>query len=187
MPQFKSFAPDARVSGRMVLAFTDCVDYRRIGPYLSQYGFMGRQGFEKINPKAWYYLQDWLSVMSDIYYREDESAALRDFITIGRGMVGTLNLLEKVAYYPLFETIQTIPYLYDDLHRGDAGNISVRRISREFFQVVSYIPYPDDLLFGLLAEAAERYDASRYPVQFNPDTPGRDEGGEVTIYDIGLY
>jgi hypothetical protein len=185
MPEFKSFAPDARVSGRMVLAFTGCVDYRSIGRYLSQHGFLGRHGFERLDPERWYYLQDWLNVMADICQREDESSPLRDFEGIGRGMVVTLNLHEKVAYYPLFETIHTLTYLYDDLHLGNAGYINVKRISHDVIQVVSCIPYPDALLYGMLAEAAERSDASRYPVQLDPDTLSRDEGGEVTIYDIG--
>jgi hypothetical protein len=185
MPQYKSFAPDARVSGRMVLAFVGCVEYRSINPYLSNHGFLGRQGFQKVDPKGWYYLQDWLDLLSAITEREDEASPLRDFFGIGRGMIVTLNLHETVAYYPLFETIHTFTYLYDELHRGDAGSITVKRISHEVLQVVSCIPYPDDLLFGLLTEAAESHDASRYPVQINPDTPGRDAGGELTIYDIG--
>lgn len=185
MPQFKSFAPDARVSGRMVLAYVGCVEYRSINSYLSNHGFLGRQGFKKVDPRGWYYLQDWLDVLSEIIEREDEASPLRDFFGIGRGMIATLNLHETVAYYPLFETIHTLTYLYDELHRGNAGSITVKRISHEVLQVVSCIPYPDDMLFGLLAEAAESHDSSRYPVQINPDTPSRDAGGELTIYDIG--
>ena len=186
MPQFKSFAPGVRVSGRMVLAFTECVSYRDISPYLSRHGFLGRHGLQSLDPDKWYYLQDWLNVMSEMVEREDESSALCDFMGIGRGMAVTLGLLEKVAYYPLFETIHTIAYLFTELHQGgDAGKITAKRISHDYIQVVSGIPYPDDLLFGLLTEIAERYDARRYPVQFNTDTPRRDEGGEVTIYDIG--
>jgi hypothetical protein len=185
MQQFKSFAPDTRVSGRMVLAFVGCVEYRSINSYLSNHGFLGRQGFQKVDPKGWYYLQDWLDLLGEIVEREDESAAIRDFVNIGRGMVATLNLQEKFTYYPLFEALQSIPYLYDDLHRGEAGSITVRRITRGAFQVVSCIPYPDDLLFGLLTGAAEHHEESHYSVQVNTDAPGRDEGGEVTIYDIG--
>ena len=186
MPQFKSFAPDARVLGRMVLAYTDCLEFRSIRPYLSQHGFMGRHNLQTIEPNTWYYLQDWLNVLSDITEREDESAAMGDFFTIGRGMVTTLNLHEKISYYPLFETIHTITYLYDELHRGDVGEITAKRISHEVIQVVACTPYPDDLLYGLLSEVAGRYDERRYPVQFNTtDAPRRDEGGERTVFDVG--
>jgi hypothetical protein len=186
MPQFKSFAPDARVLGKMVLAYADCVDFRSIRPYLSQHGFMGRHNLQTIEPDTWYYLQDWLNVLRDVTEHEDESAAVRDFFNIGRGMVTTLNLHEKIAYYPLFETIHTVTYLYDEMHRGDVGEISAKRISHNVIQVTAVIPYPDDLLFGLLSEVAERYDGQRYLVEFNTaDAPRRDEGGEVTVYDIG--
>jgi hypothetical protein len=185
MPQFKSFAPDARVSGRLVQAFIDCVEYRSINSYLSQHGFLGRQGFQKVDPRGWYYQQDWLDLLGEITEREDEASPLRDFFGIGRGMIDTLNLHETVAYYPLFESILTFTHLYDELHRGEAGYVTVKRISHEVLQVEARIPYPDDLLFGLLTEAAERHDVSRYPVRPNPDVPGRDAGGEVTLYDIG--
>jgi hypothetical protein len=187
MPQFKSFAPGVRVSGRMVLAFIECVSYRSISPYLSWHGLLGRHGLESVDPEKWYYLQDWLDVLSDIYKHEDESAAIRDFMSIGRGMVVTLKLHEEVAYHsPLFEAIHAITLLFMGLHQGgDAGRITAKIISHGNIQVVACIPYPDDLLFGMLTEVAERYDASRYPVRLNTDAPPRDEGGEVTIYDIG--
>lgn len=184
MTQFQCFSPDVQVQGRLVLAFMNCLNYKNLEDILRQHGFLGRHGFQTVDPEKWYFLQDWLNVLRDVV-ATNRGTSMFDFVSIGMEMFNTTEIAKETSAYPLKEALLYWQEYYVNLHRGsDIGSIEITTLGDASIQVAVRTPYPDDLHYGLFYEMARQYTDVDYLVEYDQETPRRDEGGETTIYRI---
>lgn len=186
MPRYISFSPNAQVLGQTVLAFVECTNKANIMPYLSRQGFLGRHGFEPIRAEKWYPLQSWLYVLSDLS-EESAHSAMFDFVSIGMKMLETSLFPAEFHTLSIEEVFQQWNDFYLMNHQGDdVGEFITEVIDEKNIRITARIPYPDDLFYGLFYAITRQFlpRGTRFTLSYDEEIPRRDEGGDVTIYDI---
>jgi hypothetical protein len=186
MPRYSSFSPGVQVLGQTMLAFIECINRDNIMPYLSRQGLLGRHGLEPIRAEKWYPLQSWLYILSDLS-EESGHSAMFDFVSIGMKMLETGLFPAEFHTLSIEEVFQRWNDFYLMNHRGgDVGEFITEVIDKGHIRITARVPYPDDIFYGLFFAIARKFlpQGTRFVVEYSDEAPRRDEGGDITLYDI---
>ena len=178
MTNYQCFDPNAEVIGQNVQAFIQNLQAADIKPALE------RHGLTQIDPTAWYPIQKWLDVLSDL---SGESGAMFNFVAIGAAIAQTAMLPPEVEKLTFEQIIFGINDFYQMQHRnGNAGEIKVSKVAEKHLVLDVYVPYPDDLEYGTAFGFARRFlpEGANFNIAYDEDKPRREQGGESTIIHI---
>jgi hypothetical protein len=182
MSKYTAFDPQSQVIGQSTLAFVQCVNSDEIRPFLAKHGF------SQIEPDQWYPLQAWLDVLSDI--STQGTNAMFDFVSVGM-KISELALLPPQMFQMPFEEafLQFSTSGYYMNHRGNVGEVSIERVSPGHLRTTLRTPYPDDFLYGIQYGAARRFmpQAQPFTLEYDPNLPSREQGGETTVLHLICY
>ena len=179
MDSFVAFDPRSEVSGAALLAFFHCMTYQEILPYLES------DGLSKIDPKNWYPVQTALNVLLDI--AANNGSAMFDFVSIGIAATDYMRLPEHYRDLDPAQALELFNEVHHMNHRGgDVGDYSFEVLEPGHIHVLARMPYPDDLVYGMLYGMlghhlpAETY----FTVAYDAETPRRSQGGKVTAFHL---
>ena len=178
MTTYKSFDPATEVIGQNLLAFIQNVQQENIKPLLEKHGLA------QINPEAWYPLQKWLTLLSEL---SEESDAMFNMVAIGTAISETAVLPPEVEQLTFVQIMFGINDFYQMQHRaGDAGEIITEQINDTHIKLTVRVPYPDDLEYGTAYGFARRFLPAHasFTVYYQQDHKHHDAGGENTIIHI---
>lgn len=143
MTKLIAVSPDSKISGRLVLAFTQNINQHDIEPVLKQYHL------EPVDADAWYPQQQLLNVFRDIH--EGKTNVTDNLVAIG--MKGS----ETAAYPPEINSIatalQALPMIHELNHRNipNVGSeYEVTILGDHHILIANHSPYPNDTLYGFI-------------------------------------
>lgn len=176
MPRYKSFNHEALVSGHAMVAFNECSMCENIRKHLEKHDLM------EIDPHAWYPLQQWLDVFSDI---GEELTAMTDFVSIGMAIANRVPLERRWYNMPFDQAMALSNQIYYSEHRGDAGTLEVRLVKPGHLRIIAFTPYPDDFLYGFNYGLGKRFlPEGHLMLKYDTDEPRRDDGGRETVLHV---
>lgn len=181
LQRYVSFDPNAEVVGRSILAFVQCTQSEEIAPYLEKYGLAS------VDPNAWYPVQTWLDVLSDIARQTATLDTMYDFVSIGMKLADVVPLPSEYTKVPFNEALMASGGKgYQMNHRGNVGEQTVTQIGDKHIQVRIRTPYPDDMFYGVYYGLARRFmpSGTNFTVAYDDSLPRRDQGGEVTVLNL---
>ena len=179
MSRFTSFDPNAELGGATAVSFLTNINHENIEQILKKHHL------DDIKLDQWYPLQSVLNVMSDISEGMDYSA---NFVAIGleAGVLGTKMLPPSMANMSIAEFMVAYEQIYHTRHRGNAGYLKTEQLSDSHVRIVTCMPYPDDVCYGVFFAYARHFcpPNKRFTIVYDTDHQNRDDGGAETIYHI---
>jgi len=182
MERYTTFDPNAELNGRTVLGFIRNVNHEDIESILI------RHHLNKIDPEKWYNLQALLDVLTDI---SNDFNSTENLVAVGiaAGELGIMYLppeLKNFTREQLFESYDRL--LYATRHRGNAGNITFVKESPTHFKMITHIPYPDDIFYGVFYAYLRHFNqpGGHFILRYDDTAPRHDHGGPTTIYHIEI-
>lgn len=172
--RYEPFSEDSELIGHAVLAFVQCINAENIRPYLEKYQLT------QIDPHNWYPTRLFCAVLSDM---AESGNAMFDFVSIGMKLADLIpdppgdTFHEKILHYGKQQSTT---------YRGsDVGFSKAEIVDDKHVKITYRREGPDDLLYGFLYGFATRWLEGQYPiVEYDPNVPRRDLGGEVTIIHV---
>lgn len=184
---YKTFSEESAVRGAFIAAFYDWDIFHKITPILMRHGLLGRHGLQTVDPHQWYPLQVWLDVLNDMIdaysdvFNEMLNVGIR-ILDINRFWIGpnTTNFIDVLNEWKRF---------YIDNHRGDVGTIEIHEREGKQAAITVYVPYPDEIMHGLLYALMQRFCPKdmNYTLRYDDSAPRRGQQGETTTFIISLY
>jgi hypothetical protein len=178
MPTYTSLDPNVEVIGQNMLSFIQNIQAEAIQPVLEKHGLLN------VQPDTWYRLQDWLDVLSDL---STQSGAMFNMVAIGTAISETALIPPEVAAMSLEQFLFIVDNVYQMQHRnGDPGHIQTEQVADKHIKLTVRVPYPDDLEYGTTYGFVRRFlpKGTNFMVEYDPDTPRREQGGDATIIHV---
>ncbi len=173
-----SWDPHVELTGQTVRAFFANLNSDEIRPYLDEYGI------HNVDPAGWYSLKDLLEIMNVIAQHED---AGYNFVAIGVSAADLSPLTPEVEHMPFSKFLEIYADIYHSRHRGgDAGRVEVEPVGSHHAALILQVPYPDDVMYGLIYGFARRIlpPGHGFMVYYDENTLHKDDGGAETIIHI---
>ncbi len=170
--------PKLELNGQTARALLENINHDAMLPYLEEYGL------DDIDSGAWYPAQHILDVMNTI---AQGGNTMSHFVAIGIKAAELSPLTPELEQLPFATFMQRYADIYRQRHRnGDPGTIRVGEVEHNHIRLVFDVPYPDDVMYGLVFGYARRLLPSsvRFTVFYDEDVPTRDTGGEETIIHV---
>ena len=186
---YRSFSPDVQVFGSVAQAFLKCSNYHNIAPLLMRHGLLGRHGFQTVDKQQWYLQQDWLQILSDIV-EEYPNTASADLLSIGMKMLETIMDPALLDTLTLETFLLFWPEMYKETHRGtDPGDVTVDIVGEGEYRIVTRVPYPDEIHYGLFYAALLRYcsEDKDFVVEYQPLDINQSPNSTLTTFEISLF
>jgi hypothetical protein len=177
MPSYQ-WDPRVELQGNSVQAFLTSLtheNYRHI---------LEKHGLDQVDAQSWYRLQDVLNVLSEI---ADQSGGMMDLVGIGMAAAEVSLIPPEAAEMPVSQFFKAYEQLYPTRFRnGDPGWVSTEIVNERHVIVTSYVPFPDDLWYGLYYGLAKRLSppGARFVVKYDSERPRREQGGDSTVFHI---
>ncbi|HML23856.1 MAG TPA: hypothetical protein PKD09_19525 [Aggregatilinea sp.] len=179
MDSFAAFDPRSEVSGAALLSFFYSLTSESIMPYLEYHGLAD------INPDGWYPVQAALDALHDIAV--NDPSAMFDFVGIG---IAAADYMRLPDHYDDLDPAQALEH-FNEVHRlnhrgGSVGEYGYEELGPGHLRVLACVPYPDDLVYGLLYGMLRHHlpPQTYFTVAYDDSTPRRSQGGEVTAFDL---
>lgn len=174
--KYQAFDPNAKVVGRSMLAFIQCIRRENIAPFLEVHGLTD------IIPDQWYSQQTWLDVLNDLA-EESPGSAMFNFVAVGMKASETSPIPREVDALPVDQAFKLVNDAYvAQFHRGNAGEVITELVEARHLKFTVRVPYPDDLFYGSICALARRLLVGKqFTVRYDEDKPRRDQGSEETI------
>lgn len=178
MAKYNLFHPDTQIRGSVMLDFQQAVGSDKFIPILEKHGLTG------LSPDRWYPAQPWVDVLNEI---SGLGGAMMDFVSMGMRQMELVNWPPEFARMSLLEVLQSLNEVYHEYYRGtDVGSIHVEAVGARHLKVIVRSFEPDNLWYGNIYGLARQFapKGSHYTVEYDPDLPTREEGGDATIFHI---
>lgn len=143
--------------------------------------FLDAHGLDEVDPDAWYPLQDVLNVMNDI---EAAGNATGSFVAIGVKAAELSPLPPEMEAMGFEQFMLIYADVYQQRHRnGYPGELVIESIDSNHILIHFNVPYPDDVMYGLIFGYARRLMSARgfFTVYYDEDVPTREQGGDETL------
>lgn len=178
MYSFRVFDPRVEVRGRWFNTFIDIVGVDELAAFLE------RRGLDWIDNDVWYKQQVWLDIFSEIANALQDTLA---FVDYGRRFAAMMPLSSDLHRMHFSRVVNAFNGAYQLHHRGgDAGIFRTEIVDNKHLSVAARVPYPDDFVYGILYQLAERFLPPETPFDvFYPEhTHQRDQQGVITHLHI---
>jgi hypothetical protein len=168
------------VNGQSALALIININHDQMKEILENHGL------DQIDPEQWYPLQQILDVFNEL---SERAGAMFNFVAVGKaaGELGAENLPPEMAKLSLAEFLEVYGRVWVSRHRNAApDSITTEKVDDRHIKVISKVPYPDDLVYGIMY-AYPRYflpEGAGFVVKYDENIPRRDQGGEETVIHI---
>lgn len=169
--------PNLELQGNSVQALLGSITHEN---YLH---ILEERGLDQIDPQGWYRWQDVLEALEEI---AGQSGGMMDLVGIGMAAADLSLVPPEVEEMPPYKFFELYEQLYPKRWRnGDPGWIETDVRSEQYVVLNLYIPFPDDLSYGLFYGFAKRFShGARFTVQYDDSVPRKDQGGETTLIHI---
>lgn len=177
MPHY-SCDPDLELNGQTARSLVENVNQDDTNPFVSE------NGLDNIDPEAWYPVQDVLNVMNSI---AESGSPMSHYVAIGMKAAELSYLPPEVSEMSFGEFLVAYGQIYPQHHRnGDAGTVDPEQLSPTHVRLAIDVPYPDDVMYGVIFGFARRLLDNRvqYSVYYDEENPPRDMGGDATIIHV---
>jgi hypothetical protein len=170
----KPFDPDAQVIGQVLCAFLESTSLDQIHPYLQKYGM------ETPEQDHWYSVHDTLKLFGDITHFDN---AMMVLISIGIRIAENAVFPPELVPASLEDFWRMLNDVYYLQHRGYVGELIAAKIGDQRYRITTYSPYPDHFWYGNYYGWMKRFlpPGQAFTLEYDERTPGRDEGGDVTV------
>ncbi|MBC8172013.1 MAG: hypothetical protein H7X77_10085 [Anaerolineae bacterium] len=180
MPHYQSFDPATEITGLSALSLLKNIMHKDIADIIH------RHGLDQIDPNAWYPLQSLLDVLSDISEGENVTST---FVSIGMAAAqpGYDAMSEQMKAMSLGEFLKLYADVYKSrMRHGETGWIKVEQQAKNHYVLTLYIPYPDDVFYGVFYAYTRlfRPAGQGFTVKYDDKTVSREKGGEVTVLHV---
>lgn len=149
------------------------------------FDILEEHGFTDIDPNNWYLVQDLLNVINAINERD---GAMMDLVSIGIAAGDNSILPPQVRELSLREFFMGYGQIYQRIYRnGDAGEIQVKMAEENHLTITLIrIPYPDDLMYGVLYSFARQFarNGEQFTLAYDDELTRIDQGGESTVIHL---
>jgi hypothetical protein len=180
MTKYQAFDPNTEIIGQNVLGFLECVNKDRVRPFLEKHGLTD------IQPDAWYPLQTWLDVLSDMS-EQAGGGAMMDYVGIGMKIAETAVYPPEYAGMSFEDILMQSDATYQMQHRGGyVGEQSTEKVGEGRLVLRLKTPYPDDLAYGVVYGQARQFlpPGTDFTIAYDEDAPRFDQGGDWTYIHI---
>lgn len=170
--------PGTETLGLLLSTFVDNVQGGETRPVMEKHGMVN------LAPMEWYPVQKLLDALNEL---SQSPNTIFNFVAIGMGIGETVPMPPGVENPTLEQVLMLWDSLYQGLHReGDAGRITIEKISDTYFKTHQDGLYPDDMSYGVLYAYGKRFlpPGTHFTVFYELDCPPRDQGGDKTIISI---
>lgn len=170
--------PETQLTGQTVLSLITNINYQDIETIIEKHGL------SQVDPQSWYSLQNVLNVLKEISVA---SGSTFNFVGIGVAAAQLATIPPEMENFTLEQILQQYSKLYQMRHRGgNAGSITVEKISDSHLKIIMDTPYPDDVMYGVMYGYARRLlpAGTRVVVKYDDSQPRVGEGGTVTILHV---
>lgn len=181
MPRRLSCDPSAEIFGGSVLALIKMMNYDEIVDVLEKHHLT------EVDPDQWYPLQLTLDIISEVADRPNAPVNL-----VSLGMMAAELGIQRLPPEKLTLTVEEALRLYGDeiypaRHRGgDVGKIWVEHVDDSHCIVHAQVPYPADQVYGIMYGYARHFrpEGKSVVLEYDPDLPRHDEGGDETLIHV---
>ena len=181
MTRYMSFDPNVEINGRTASAFVVNLNHDDMHEVLV------RHGFDNVDPTRWYNLQKLLDVLSDL---SEDVNGMENLVALGMaaGQIGLDNLPTEYKNAAAEQGLRAYcEAMYPARQRGgDAGTMTFAVESDNHYVITARVPYPDDLMYGVLYAYLRYYKrpSQIFTLRYDDTVQRREKGGENTIYHI---
>lgn len=186
--RYKVFSADAEVHGVFVRAFYEWENYQNIVPFLMQHGLLGRHGFRTVDPDQWYPQQIWLDVLNDLV--DSYGGMCGDLVSIGMTIFDTADFWHRLDNQHILSVLDAWKHDYFACHRAtDPGQITIQHQDSAQIRVATRLPYPDELIYGLLYAMVRHFcpEGMDFVLKYDDTLPRRGDGGRSTVFLLTVY
>ncbi len=166
--------PCVEILGAQLQNFVRCAQPDDITPILSKYALTN------VQTDRWYPVQLWLNVMTDIAAAQN---GMMNLTSLGMKMADVVFSPPEFARGDFEAVFMHLNRYYQRyLRNGDVGHQRTLKVAERHLLAESKIPYPDDLLYGMLYGLTRRYlpPETQFILYYDDVTLRRDLGGEWT-------
>lgn len=170
--------PNVELIGFTARALLENLNAEQIKPFLDAHRIT------EIDPEQWYKVKNLLAVLNDIL-RSGASAG--NFVAIGMKAVETTPMPPELAQLAFGDFLMGYSEVYKQLHRnGDGGTVWTEKAGKNHYVVHFDVPYPDDIMYGVLFAYARHFLSSDtyYVVSYDEEVATRDQGGDDTLIHV---
>lgn len=170
--QFREYQiddPAASVLGRVMVGILNSLEQETVLQVLNTYHLA------TVDPDSWYPMQMWGRVLRDL-------APECELVHLGRTLIAHLPLPADAKHHTLPDILRRMDALYHGTHQGGVGHFRVRVLNERRALIEANVPYPDDMVYGMVWQLCQRCLAPATPfnVSYDRHTPPRKHGGQVT-------
>lgn len=174
MAEFIAFDPHVEVIGQSIFTIVAALDKQAV-PVLEQYNLA------KIDPEAWYPVQDFLDALRDLSEQE-----YFNMVSVG------MQVPDVAVFPPEIDTVEKALTLLGEAYQmntrgGDVGEYVFKKTSERSGEMFCRNPYPSDLDYGLIYRLIQKYrpaDSETFNVTRDDSIPNRKTGGDACTYHI---
>jgi hypothetical protein len=146
-----------------------------------------KNGLAHIDVDKWYPVQQMLNVFNEMDKREGH---MMNLVSIGMAVAtDPESMRTSTEGTSVVNFVKAYGQRWTTLHRnGDPGTIEVETQDDKHFVLTARVPYPDDLMYGILYGWLRRLKPPnvRFTVRYDESQPRRDQGGDSTVIHIQL-
>lgn len=161
--------PDASVLGRVMVGILNSLEHEAVLQVLNTYHLA------TVDPDSWYPMQMWGRVLRAL-------TPQCEMVHLGRTLITHLPLPAEVKRLSLPDALYRFDDLYHKTHQGSVGHFDVQMLNERHALLEANVPYPDDMIYGMLWQLCQRClpPATPFNVSYDRRTPPRKQGGQVT-------
>ncbi len=172
------FAPSAEVMGAVMSAVFN--HYQRSDVLES----LQKHGLDYFEADQWYPVDTFVNLLAEWWHIPE---FFTTFVSVGIAMAYHIELPDEAEALGVPEKLMLMGDLHMQQHRGQGvGGYQVKRLSANSIRYTENTLWPDDMIYGYLYGAAQRYldKSMRFTLQIVNNTTRQDMGGSETILDL---
>lgn len=166
------YAPNGEVHGSGLRALVHHLRNSATLPVIKAHGF------DQIDPEEWYPVD---SVIEVFVAWNNAPGGMENLISIGMSIIDLAEHPPEVAKAPLMDQLKMVDAMHKATHRGDVGGWHIEQLSPTCVRYTTDAIWPDDLLYGFLYALARKALDRHFVLEYDPENPNRDFGGENTV------
>ncbi len=172
------YAPGAEVSGAAMTAIFN--HYRRDAVISS----VKAHHMDDLDPESWYPVDEFINLLKEWMNRPN---AMTNLVSVGMAIIYHIEPGED------FENLDTVQKLLQlgDIHsaqhrKGSPGKYVVKQLDDKHIQYWENTVWPDDMVYGYLYGAAQRYldHGTYFTLKYDDEHKRQDFGGDSTIFHL---
>ncbi len=172
------YAPGAEVSGAAMTAIFN--HYRREAVISS----VRAHNMDELDPETWYPVDDFINLLKDWM---EQPNSMTNLVSVGMAIIYHIEPSDEVQDLDAVQKLLLLGDFHTAHHRGSGvGSYTVRQVADRHIEFVENTVWPDDMIYGYLYGAAQRYldHGSYFTLRYDDQHKRQDFGGDSTLFHL---